>query len=185
MTVMKKAISIVLLAIGMHFTTYSQTCLPDGITFSTQDQIDNFQSDYPGCTEIIGSVYIEGSDIQNLDGLNVLISIPSFLSIGSYYEGNPMLTSIQGLENLTEIGAIAIRNNVSLASLSGLQGISNTGSIFIENNASLKEVTGYGLYLKNGAQITYESGLASTTNFASGPGGSWKFKKDSWQEIKE
>jgi len=59
------------------------------------------------------------------------------------------------------------------------------GMITIENNASLKEVTGYGLYLKNGAQITYESGLASTTNFASGPEGSWKFKKDSWQEIKE
>jgi len=151
MTVMKKAISIVLLAIGMHFTTYSQTCLPDGITFSTQDQIDNFQSDYPGCTEIIGSVYIEGSDIQNLDGLNVLISIPSFLSIGSYYEGNPMLTSIQGLENLTEIGAIAIRNNVSLASLSGLQGISNTGSIFIENNASLTNLTG----LDNVTYLTY------------------------------
>jgi hypothetical protein len=55
--------------------------------------------------------------------------------------------------------------------------------ITIENNASLKEVTGYGLYLKNGAQITYESGLASA-NFASGPGGAWVIKKGTWVEVR-
>jgi len=59
----------------------------------------------------------------------------------------------------------------------------SAGMLTIENNASLKEVTGYGLYLKNGAQITYESGLASA-NFASGPGGGWKIKKGTWVEVK-
>lgn len=60
----------------------------------------------------------------------------------------------------------------------------SAGMITIENNASLKEVTGYGLYLKNGAQITYESGLTSA-NFASGPGGTWGIKKGSWQEVRQ
>lgn len=55
-----------------HLVSFSKPCLPEGITFSTQEQIDNFQTNYPGCTEIEGGVLIEGSDITNLEGLNVL-----------------------------------------------------------------------------------------------------------------
>ena len=35
-----------------------ETCLPDGITFVLQSQVDNFQTNYPNCTEIEGSVTI-------------------------------------------------------------------------------------------------------------------------------
>ena len=59
-----------------------QACLPDGITFSTQEQIDNFQTNYPNCSEIEGSVAISGDDITNLNGLNVLTSIGGDLMIG-------------------------------------------------------------------------------------------------------
>jgi hypothetical protein len=48
------------------------TCLPEGINFTTQAQIDNFQTNYPGCTEIEGDVLILGSNITNLTGLSVL-----------------------------------------------------------------------------------------------------------------
>ena len=54
-------------------------CLPEGITFSTQEEIDNFQINYPYCTEIEGDVIIEGDEITNLDGLSVLNSISGFL----------------------------------------------------------------------------------------------------------
>jgi len=57
----------------------SQPCLPESITFSTQEQIDNFQATYPNCTEIEGGVLIEGSDITNLDELNVITSIGGYL----------------------------------------------------------------------------------------------------------
>ena len=50
-------------------------CLPEGITFTTQEEIDNFQSNYPGCNEIEGDVEINGDDITNLNGLNVLTSM--------------------------------------------------------------------------------------------------------------
>lgn len=60
-------------------TQCSQACLPQGITFSTQEQIDNFQTNYPDCTEIEGDVIIEGDEITNLDGLNVLNLIGGFL----------------------------------------------------------------------------------------------------------
>ena len=52
----------------------AQPCLPEGITFSTQAEIDSFQINYPSCTEIEGDVTIEGWDIANINGLNVLIA---------------------------------------------------------------------------------------------------------------
>jgi len=48
------------------------------------------------------------------------------------------------------------------------------GLIPIENSVSLKEVTAYKIKLKNSAQVTYDTGLASAV-FESGPGGSWNF----------
>ncbi len=30
---------------------YAQSCLPNGITFNTQQEIDDFATNYPGCTE--------------------------------------------------------------------------------------------------------------------------------------
>lgn len=57
----------------------AQPCLPEGITFYTQTQIDSFQVNYPNCTEVEGSVLIEGNDITNLDGLEVLNAIGGYL----------------------------------------------------------------------------------------------------------
>jgi hypothetical protein len=55
-----------------------QSCLPEGITFSSQEQIDNFQTNYPDCIEIEGGVLIEGNDITNLEGLSLLEAVDSF-----------------------------------------------------------------------------------------------------------
>ena len=51
---MKKLILFLALAALCHSIVFSQGCLPEGITFTTQEQIDNFQTNYPGCTEIEG-----------------------------------------------------------------------------------------------------------------------------------
>ena len=75
---MKKLFHFITLLIILNSSGFSQGCLPEGITFTTQEQIDNFQSDYPGCTEIEGNVQIGDynfSDINNLNGLNVLTKI--------------------------------------------------------------------------------------------------------------
>ena len=63
---MKKLTILVIILISFQFTASSQTCLPEGITFSTQAQIDNFPYNYPGCTEIEGYVVILGDEINNL-----------------------------------------------------------------------------------------------------------------------
>ena len=46
---------------------FAQGCLPEGITFTTQEQIDSFAINYPGCTEIEGFVDINGNNITNLN----------------------------------------------------------------------------------------------------------------------
>jgi hypothetical protein len=42
-------LTFLLMAFGGVFII-AQGCLPDGISFTTQAQIDNFQTNYPGCT---------------------------------------------------------------------------------------------------------------------------------------
>ncbi|MHC1777704.1 MAG: YCF48-related protein [Lentimicrobium sp.] len=122
----------------------SPGCLPEGITFSTQEQIDNFQNNYPGCTEIEGDVTIEGWNITNLNGLNLLTSIGGYLKV----RYNSSLTSLTGLDNLTSIGGgLQVGDydygNPALTSLSGLDNlISIGGNMFIGYNPELTDLTG-------------------------------------------
>ena len=60
---MKKLILILALVVITHSIAFSQGCLPEGITFTTQEQIDNFHVNYPGCTEILGHVIIADFDM--------------------------------------------------------------------------------------------------------------------------
>jgi hypothetical protein len=76
---MKKFSLVVLMLILGHMALFAQPCLPQGITFTTQEQIDNFQTNHPNCTEIEGDVIIGGDDITNLDGLSVLTAVGGFL----------------------------------------------------------------------------------------------------------
>ncbi len=105
------------------------SCLPEGITFTTQEEIDNFQINYPNCTEIEGDVtigYNDGtvSDITNLNGLSVLTSAGGDFRIIN----NATLTSLIGLDNMTYIGGnISIGNNDALTSLTGLEGLTSIG----------------------------------------------------------
>src|SRR5882672_4998699 len=92
---------------------------------------------------VVGSVVIINTSIGNLTGLSSLRSAKT-LEI----RGNPRLTNLNGLEQLTELSeylgrAITIENNASLADLHGLDNISSTnGSVIIRNNPSLVSVDG-------------------------------------------
>ena len=121
-----KKLYILLIALLIASSARAQSCLPEGFTFTTQDQIDGFQSNYPGCVSIEGDVIIKGgNDITDLTGLNVLTSVGGNLAISFNY----LLTSLDGLEGLNSIGGdLNIFGNDSLTSLTGLDGI-NSGSI--------------------------------------------------------
>jgi len=119
------------------------TCLPQGITFSTQAQIDNFQTTYPGCTQIQGTVEIHGSGITNLSGLNILTSIGSNgedLVIGE----NDILNDLTGLNSLITIGgSLRIGGNNVLLNLSGLNSLTSiSGNLMMWSNPLLDSLTG-------------------------------------------
>ncbi len=54
---MKKLLFTIIVCL-FSLSLLSQSCLSEGIIFNTQEQIDNFQTENPGCTEIEGSVWI-------------------------------------------------------------------------------------------------------------------------------
>ncbi len=128
------------------------SCLPEGITFTTQEEIDNFQTNYPGCTEIEGDVIINAWNnnfpVTDLGGLSVLTSIGGDLIIA----GNDSLTSLAGLDNITSIGGnLGIGyffgweafGNYSLNSLNSLENITSIGGdLVIILNYSLLSLSG-------------------------------------------
>ena len=135
---MKNIITTISLLLIIYATSVTaQSCLPEGITFTTQEQIDNFQTDYPGCTEIEGDVEINGENITNLNGMLVLKSIGGELLIKS-----TSLVSLIGLDSITSIGkSLFIDSNFALTSLTGLSSLSSIdGNLLIEYNRSLLSI---------------------------------------------
>ncbi len=114
---MKKLTLFIVSAFIIQASVYSQPCLPDGIIFTTQAQIDNFQINYPGCTEIEGDVEINGNNITNLNGLSILTSIGGNLEISCC----DSLNSLQGLHNVQIIGGYLHLSCNSFPNLDGLQ----------------------------------------------------------------
>jgi len=137
---MKKFALLIILTLFIGFNVSSQSCLPEGITFTTQEQIDNFQTNYPGCTEIEGDVTISGNNILNLNGLNVLVSVGSNV----WVFGNGNLKNFTGLYSLKSVGgSLNILFNSSLKTLSGLLSLTTVGGeLNIVDNPSLENLSG-------------------------------------------
>ncbi|MCB0455563.1 MAG: T9SS type A sorting domain-containing protein [Aequorivita sp.] len=113
-------------------------CLPNGITFTTQQQIDDFPSNYPGCSVVDGNINIQGLyNITNLNGLSQIEEIGGYLNILSSFE----LDNLSGLDNLHSIGEyLSLRGN-GFINLSGLDNLSFVGGhILIESNDNLESV---------------------------------------------
>lgn len=135
---MKRLFTILLICFST--VLFAQPCLPEGITFSTQEQIDSFQVNYPGCSEIEGSVYIQGIDINNLTGLYLIEAIGGDLIIGGTGTEGTSLTDLNGLYYLTSIGgSLIIENNPNLISLVGMVNLPSVSmdSLSIVNNPIL------------------------------------------------
>ena len=142
---MKKfTLSIILALSSFALSAQSAcTCLPEGITFSTQADINNFTTNYPGCVKIEGDVLISGQYITNLNGLSVLTSIGGELFIGDDWPGSSSLTSLAGLENLTSIGGnLHLYRNYALTNLSGLENLNSIGGDLVIHINILTSISG-------------------------------------------
>lgn len=160
-----KRLSISFIVLLFALSGISQ-CLPQGINFITQSQIDSFQINYPNCRKIEGNVII-GSyscDISNLNGLSQLDSIGGYCSItytnalvdltglsslkyianGFAMQNNSALKDFSGIDSLKCIGGpLDIYGNSRITSLVGFEGIESIlGYIYIRSNDSLTSLLG-------------------------------------------
>jgi hypothetical protein len=178
---MKKILLLVAVLAISYKTAIPQPCLPEGITFTTQAQIDSFQINYPYCTEIEGDVIIHG-DIKNLNGLSGITSISGSLDLWGFCCGswscypcvNDSLIDWNGLKKLTTIGgSLRILGNGSLTSLNGLDNLASIGgSLLIMYNSSLTYLTGLealtsiggSLTIADNSSLTHMTGLEALTS---------------------
>lgn len=140
---MKQYFIILIIILVGQIEGISQSCIPNGIIFETQTQIDSFQINYPNCTEIEGDVMIGESvsgDITNLNGLSQLEAIDGFLGIIN----NSALQNLNGLNNLKRIGVgIELVDNSSLINLEGLDSLQRIDGYFIVHiNNNLQNLYG-------------------------------------------
>lgn len=118
----------------------AQSCLPEGIEFTTQGQIDSFAINYPACTEIEGDVRITGNGIVNLIGLSTINSIEGRLTI----QNNPLLYNLLGLHVLTQVGSdVLIAANENLTSISDFLSLTSVdGDLDVVSNNKLLNIEG-------------------------------------------
>ena len=114
----------------------SQSCFPNGLTLTTQEEIDNFSINYPTCFEIEGGLWIYGESIINLDGLSQITSIGGELRIGKEFQ-EIFIEDLSGLENLTSINSFRIENCLSIVNFNELISLTEISYLYIENNSSL------------------------------------------------
>lgn len=139
---MKKINLFLFLCIFLITLSKSQNCIPNAIVFTTQQQVDDFPANYPGCSIITGNVGITGNDITNLDSLIQITQINGSMQILNANN----LSSLSGLDSLNSIGGSLIFNSVaSLINLTGLGQLSTIGSNFtIYNCGNLSSLNGLG-----------------------------------------
>lgn len=157
-----KRIYFLLLTIIFYMNGLVAQPCPNWITFTTQQQIDDFTMNYPGCTQIPGAVTINDDvpgEITSLSGLSQLTSMER-LTI----ENNSGLTDLNGLNNLNQaFNGLKIIGNSSLSSLTGLEELSSAAGLEISYNNALTDLTGLEdlVTLFGGLTVTYNDNLTS------------------------
>jgi len=134
---------------------YAQTCLPDGIVFTTQEQVDSFAINHPDCTEILGDLKIESVDYTNITNLKSLENI-SIIGGDFWVSGNSALDDFSDLKSLIRIGKdLVIFNNTGIKSLIGLDNIKAIpGNVSISNGGRITTLDGLDNLASIGQNLT-------------------------------
>jgi len=113
-------------------------CLPQGIQFTTQAEINNFPKDYEGCATILGNVDITGPNLSNLNGLIQLQHIEGNLVFYNLNQSN-----LAGLDSLRTVGGSISVYNSSINSMTGLNRLDSVGdAVSIWYNPKIKNMSG-------------------------------------------
>jgi len=101
---------------------FGQCTQENVIRFKTQQEVDDFPSNYPNYTQIFESISID-EDYSGVDNITNLDSLYQITSIGgSLYLFESTVTDFSGLENLNSIGGcLDIIYSHNLINFSGLE----------------------------------------------------------------
>src|SRR5690606_10374730 len=117
----------------------SLTCPVGDIVFLTQAQVNGFLTAYPDCTEITGSLTIQGNGVSNLNGLANINSISGNLVINQATN----LSNLDGLSTLESIGGSMGIAQSGVQHLDGLSSLTSIGgALVLQANPQLNDITG-------------------------------------------
>lgn len=124
---------LTLVTFCMAVLAFSQ-CPSGIIILQSQVEVDNFQTTYPNCTQILDGLQIGpdsgSSDISNLTALQGLTQLDGGLNILN----NPLLTDLSDFSTLNQLEDIYLYNNPLVTSFNGLQGITSINDIKLERS---------------------------------------------------
>lgn len=174
----------------------AQSCLPNGIWLTNQQEVNDFKFFYPNCKVIEGDLRIFGDDVTDLSPLigvtevkgTLDVECPALTSLsglsnikttgGLYLAGNALLTSLAPLSKLTAVnGWFFIQDNPLLTNLNGLQNLKTVGGDFwihnspaLTNLSALNGLTNIGgeIWFNYATAITDLSGLKNLTSLGGG-----------------
>ncbi len=163
--------NFLLLFLVLSFSCLYSQCPTSNIYLSSQEDIDNFKSRYPGCTQFNKELHIYGDDITNLNGLDELTATTYVVNIS-----RTSLVNLTGLDNITEMGTLKIFNNELLENLSGIGQLTEIdGNFTLQNNSELTDLTDlsnltnveYVFDIDNNDALLQLSGLDNLSNVGS------------------
>ena len=98
---MKTRLLYLLTALGVLFTTAILAQCPTGnVSFNSQAEVDAFGTNFPNCTTINGSIFMENTnDITDLSPLGNITSVSGSIKIDNLN----MLNDLSGLGNITSV----------------------------------------------------------------------------------
>ncbi len=135
----------------MNYSTFSLTffllfgfiglkaqCPTSNVTMTTQAEVDQFLTDYPNCTTIVGGVVLEIND----DGTDPITSLAALSNItsttGALRILNTTLTDFSGLNNITSItNTLLLQDNSGITSTAAFANLVTVNSIYLASNSNL------------------------------------------------
>ncbi len=158
--------ALLCLITAASYSFLQASCGTGAISLNSQSDVDNFTSNYPGCTSP-DHLVLQGN-ISDLTPLSVITAVSGDLIIN----GGPSLTSLHGLHNLTSAGQLRISSSLSdLNDLSSLvtltEGVRIIGPDYTDISI-LNQLIGFTGYVEvSGATALTSFGIPNLTGISS------------------
>lgn len=137
-----KRLLLLLIAPFLVNCSSDDDAVPNEIILSTQAEVDAFAAS--GQTETTKEVYIGPKDYKKKSDITSLAALHTLTATENLHiVRNPLLTSLEGLENLTIVSdTLTIGDNDMLSSIEALHSLNHVGAIGVDSNKSLLHLKG-------------------------------------------